>query len=115
MKQADAFALTAGLDPSSTDGPTRSVAVSNAVLAGVAAADVICCRSLGERSASGVHSFATELLKEVPLVGSEARAHLRTLLTIKNMAHYQAEDPSVAETKRALRAMEALIRIARSV
>ena len=93
----------------------RSVAVSNAVLAGIAAADFICCLSLGERSASSVHAFAAELLKEVPLVGSEARRHLRSLLAIKNMARYQAQDPSLSETKRALRAMEALIRIARTL
>lgn len=115
LEQADAFALAAGLHPLSQDGPTRSVAVSNAVLAGIAAADVICCRSLGERSAGSVHAFAAELLKEVPLVGSEARSHLRSLLAIKNMAQYQAQDPSLSETKRALRAMEVLIRIARSL
>lgn len=113
LKQAEAFALVADLDPLSVDGPLRSVAVSNAVLAGIAAVDSICCRRLGQRSASGNHSDALVLLRETPGGGQDAGALLSALLAMKNMAQYEDRHPSVSETKRAIRAMNALIRIAR--
>ena len=113
--QAEAFALAADLDPLSQDGPTRSVAVSNSVLAGIAAADAICCRNLRQRSASGNHADAVRLLRQTDGPGQDAGAHLMALLNVKNMAKYEDRDPSVPETKRALRAMKSLIRIARAL
>ena len=113
LKQAEAFALVADLDPLSADGPLRSVAVSNAVLAGIAAVDSICCRFLGQRSAAGHHSGALEILRDAPGGGQDAGAHLSALLAMKNMAQYEDRHPSVPETKRAIRAMKALMRIAR--
>lgn len=113
LKQAEAFALVADLDPLSADGPLRSVAVSNAVLAGIAAVDSICCKYLGQRSAAGHHSGALVLLTDTPGGGQDAGAHLSALLAMKNMAQYEDRHPSVPETKRAIRAMRALIRIAR--
>ncbi|MYB45331.1 MAG: hypothetical protein F4X18_00215 [Acidimicrobiia bacterium] len=115
LKQAEAFALSAGLDPLSDDGPTRSVAVSNAVLAGIAAADSICCRTLRKRSASGNHADAVDLLKQAPGKAPDAAVHLMILIGVKGMAQYEARNPSVSDTKRALRAMGALIRIARAI
>ena len=113
--QAEAFALAADLDPLSEDGPTRSVAVSNAVLAGIAAADAICCRTLRQRSASSNHAEAVRLLGQAHGPGQDAGAHLMALLNVKNMAQYEDRNPSMPETKRALRAMKSLIRIARAV
>lgn len=114
LKQAEAFALSAGLDPLSDDGPTRSVAVSNAVLAGIAAADSISCRTLRQRSASGNHADAMDLLRQAPGLAQDAGAYLIALVNVKNKAQYEDRSPSVPETKRALRAMESLIRIARA-
>lgn len=110
--QAKAFAEVAELDPLSADGPTRSAAVSNAVLAGIAAADTICCRRLGRHSAADDHQQALALLEEAGDVGKAARGHLETLLSIKNKAQYEEVDPTVTEAKRAIRAMRSLLELA---
>jgi hypothetical protein len=110
--QAKAFAEVAELDPLSADGPTRSAAVSNAILSGIAAADAICCRRLGRHSVGDDHQQALTLLEDAGDVGRAARGHLATLLSIKNKAHYEGDDPSVAEAKRAIRAMRSILELA---
>lgn len=102
----------AELDPLSSDGPTRSAAVSNAVLAGIAAADAICCRRLGRRAAGDDHQQALALLEDTGDVGMEARGQLETLLSIKNKAQYEEVDPTVTEAKRAIRAMRSILVLA---
>ncbi len=94
LEHAFSFAALATLDPFSDHGPTRSAAVSNAVLAGIAACDVICCRALEKRSASWDHRDALFLLGSVPDVGRQAETRLRILLTIK-------EKPNIIKTIRA--------------
>lgn len=114
LAQAGAFAVNAELDPLSADAAQRSVAVSNAVLAGIAAADAICCHTMGVRSASSDHGDALNLLTETPGSGQDAAHHLRRLLSVKRKAQYDHRNPTIAETKQALRSMRALLRIARS-
>lgn len=113
LAQAEAFAEQATLDPESPSGPRRSAAVSNAVLAAIAASDVICCRRLGRYSTDQDHSQALELLAEAGESGREAAKHLQVLLGVKNKAQYEETDPSPGETRRALRAMEAILSAAR--
>lgn len=115
LEQAEAFAVLADLVQVSDEGPTRSAAVSNAVLAGIAACDAICCRRIKQRSAGSNHRGALALLNETPGMGQDAGDHLRVLLSIKSKAQYEVRNPTVAETKRALRAMRSLIRIARAL
>jgi hypothetical protein len=110
--QAKAFADLAELDPESDDGPTRSAAVSNAVLAGIAAADSICCRRLGLHAAGDNHQQAIALVEEAGDVGREARRRLETLLSIKHKAQYEEVDPTVPEAKRAIRAMRSILDLA---
>jgi len=110
--QAKAFADLAELDPESDDGPTRSAAVSNAVLAGIAAADSICCRRLGLHAAGDDHQRAIALVEEAGDVGREARRRLETLLSIKHKAQYEEVDPTVPEAKRAIRAMRSILDLA---
>lgn len=114
FRKAESFAFTAELDPLSEDATQRSVAVSNAVLAGIAAADAICCSSLGKRSAGSNHEQAVALLAETPGMGQDAGYYLRMLLSTKYKAQYDSRNPTISETKRALRSMRALIRIAES-
>ena len=114
LEKAHAFALAAELDPLSESGPQRSVAVSNAVMAGVAASDVICCIALARRSASGDHKKAVALLSETPGMGQDAGYHLRMLLSVKYKAQYDNRNPTISETKRALRSMRSLLRVAES-
>ena len=110
--QAKAFAEMAELDPLSSEGPRRPAAVSNAVLAGIAAADAICCRRLGRRAAGDDHQQALALLGDTGDVGMAARGHLETLLSIKNKAQYEEVDPTVTEAKRAIRAMRSILVLA---
>jgi len=112
--QAKAFAELAELDPISADGPTRSAAVSNAILGGIAAADAICCRRLGRHAAGDDHQQALALLEEAGEVGKAARGHLETLLSIKNKAQYEEVDPTVTEAKRAVRAMCSILELAKT-
>lgn len=110
--QASAFADLAELDPESDDGPTRSAAVSNAVLAGIAAVDSICCRRLGRHAAGDDHQQALALVEEAGDVGREARRHLETLLSVKHKAQYEEVDPSATEARRAIRAMRTILELA---
>lgn len=110
--QAKAFAELAELDPESDDGPTRSAAVSNAVLAGIAAADSICCRRLGRHAVGDDHQQAMALVEEAGEVGREARRHLETLLAIKHKAQYEEVDPTVTEARKAIRAMRSILELA---
>lgn len=110
--QAKAFADLAELNPESDDGPARSAAVSNAVLAGIAAADSICCRRLGRRVAGDDHQQALGLVGVAGEVGREARRHLETLLSIKHKAQYEEADPTATEARRAIRAMRSILEVA---
>jgi len=111
-EQARAFAELAELNPESDEGPTRSAAVSNAVLAGIAAADSICCRRLGRHAAGDDHQQGLGLVEEAGEVGREARRHLETLLSIKHKAQYEEVDLTVTEARRAIRAMRSILELA---
>jgi hypothetical protein len=110
--QAKAFAELAELDPFSSDGPTRSAAVSNAVLAGIAAADTICCRRLGRHAASNEHQQALDLLDQAGDLGTSARRDLAIMLSAKNKAQYEQTDPTVTEAERVIRTMRHLLELA---
>ena len=88
--------------------------VSNAALAGIAAADAICCVTLGRRSASSEHRDAVVLLNEIPGMGQLAGYHLRILLSVKHKAQYDDRNPTISEAKRAMRSMRSLMKIADS-
>lgn len=110
--KAKAFAELAELDPYASKGPTRSAAVSNAVLAGIAAADTICCKRLGRHATGDDHRQALNLLDQAGPLGTSARKQLATLLSAKNKAQYEQIDPTVTEAKRVIRAMRAIVQLA---
>lgn len=84
------------------DPEYASVAVSLAVLAGIAAADAACCKALGERSRSQDHHDAEEFLQRVS-GGEDAAKQLHQLLSLKDEAHYGFFDVSAGELRKALR------------
>ncbi len=96
------------------DPEYASVAVSLAVLAGIAAADAACCKALGERSRSQDHHDATRFVKRV-IGGGDAARQLDALLGLKDEAHYGFFDVSPAELKRALRRARAMLEFAEDV
>ncbi len=84
----------------------RNVAVGNAVLAGIAAADALCCIRLGRRSRDADHSAAVELLAQVD--GQRSR-DLQRLLQVKDIAHYGAGLISDTKVRSCLRAAQHLV------
>ena len=87
----------------------RNARAGNAILAGIAAADAMCCIRLGERSTSSDHSDAVLLLKKVnPLMAQK----LATLLGIKSISHYGETFIGIETLKSSLRAMDQLVEAA---
>jgi hypothetical protein len=97
------------------DPEYASVAASLAVLAGIAASDAACCKSLGERSRSQDHHDAEGLLRKIKPGGAAAAKQLRDLVELKDAAHYGFFDVSHAELKRALRRARSLLQFADDV
>jgi hypothetical protein len=82
---------------------SRSVSAALAVLAGIAAADAACCAALGRRSRSQNHHDAESLLTQILPDGKPAAARLRSLITLKDTAHYGLIDVSAQKLTAALR------------
>jgi hypothetical protein len=58
------------------------------VLAGIAAADAVCCHVLGRRSRAQDHHAAGDLVAEIVPRGAQTAVVLRRLLSLKDEAHY---------------------------
>lgn len=95
------------------DPEYASVAVSLAVLAGIAAADAACCKALGERSRTQDHHAET-FLKRVS-GGADAAKELHQLLSLKDEAQYGFFDVSANELRKALRRSRAVLAFAKDV
>lgn len=80
--------------------------VTQAVHAGIAAADVICIRRLGEYSATGAHQESVALLKRAD---PECATHLSRLLNLKTKAGYSASPVSATDVAAARRSHLALL------
>jgi hypothetical protein len=96
------------------DPEYASVAVSLAVLAGIAAADAACCKALGERSRTQDHHDAETYLKRVS-GGADAAKELHQLLSLKDQAQYGFFDVSASELRKALRRSRAVLAFAKEV
>lgn len=107
MDAADVIHELAGRDDDAADAY-----VTLCVHAGIAAADVICCSSLGKHARGESHSDAVELLKAADI---DASRHLRALLGLKTKSGYSHTPVTTAEARRAGRAATALVEKARRV
>ena len=83
------------------------------VHAGIAAADVTCCRELGEHASGDSHSGAVALLRRVRHDGGELARALETLLAVKTRAGYTDQPVAKDARIRSARAAERLVRAAR--
>lgn len=90
----------------------RNVAAGNAVLAGIAAADAICCSRLGQRPRGQDHREAVNVLNTVNPNGRRYAGDLSTLLAVKDAAHYGDQYITVAKLKATLRAAQRLVEAA---
>lgn len=67
-----------------------------------------------QAGAFAVNAELDPLSAEASGSGQDAAHHLRRLLSVKRKAQYDHRNPTIAETKQALRNMRALFRIASS-
>ena len=88
------------------EGTTRqgyaNVAGALAVLAGVAMADAVCCRALGEHHRGEDHRAASDLLRRVAQGGERMARDLDRLLAIKDKTSYQSGYLSRVDARRAV-------------
>jgi hypothetical protein len=106
LEVADIAALETEIDES------RSVAVANAVTAGIAAADAACCATLGRRSGGQDHRQAADLVKQIEPGGATAAKALTELLDMKDTAQYGLVNMTSPRVKAALRRARQLIEFA---
>lgn len=102
-------------DATTRDASTN-VAIGNAVLAGIAAADAITCAVGGRRSASPDHRSAANLLDD--LLGRDGRQitnAFRRLVDLKTDAQYGAKPLPRSKVTTALRQATLLVDHARTV
>lgn len=92
-----------------------SQATALAVLAGIAASDAACCKSLGRRSRGPDHREAAALVERVEPGGEQAARSLNRLLSLKDEAHYGLFDVSGQDLKTALRQANGIIGFAETV
>jgi hypothetical protein len=88
--------------------------VTLCVHAGIAAADVICCKSLGHFVQGDDHLQAIAELSKVAPGGKQLGNDLRALLQMKTRAGYAAPPVGAEQRKRAWRRAENLVESARS-
>jgi hypothetical protein len=92
-----------------SDGePTKDATL----LAGIAAADVICCARLGVHAEGLNHNEAVNLLASTDKTASR---DLATLLGLKTRSGYSAQQSSRSDRTRARRAAQALVERAEQV
>ena len=92
------------------DDDMTDAAVNLYVLAGIAAADVICCVRLGKHAVGENHTEAVLLLKQAD---RDVEQHLRNLLNLKSKAAYTETPVTAAEHMKARRSAETLVEAAR--
>lgn len=78
----------------------NDVIATNAIHAAIAAADVLCCLGLGERSSSQNHNDAVELLRQVDAANANS---LRRCLDLKTKAAYETTDLSTRDAAATVR------------
>ena len=119
LRQAESFVHVAdfslGQSTTSEELPLRGVAAALAVLAGIAAADAVCCARLGKRSRAQDHIQAVELLRTVHPRGEDLARDLDRLLKIKDNVHYGAIVISARDAAAAVDRARRMIETAKDV
>ncbi len=99
----DVAKLAATEDPASA---WHNVAAGNAVLAGIAAADALCCALIGQHSRDADHRAGVDLLATTrPSLARD----LERLLQFKDTAHYSSRLITASALRTAMRAAERLV------
>lgn len=104
----DAAELTKTFDEATE---LRDACVTLWIHSGIASADFVCCKRLGEHHSGDNHTAAVAVLAEVD---KDLAEQLRRLLRLKTKAGYSGSPASVDDGKVAERAAERLLQAARS-
>jgi hypothetical protein len=87
----------------------NNLAASNAVLAGIAAADAICGHVLGRRNAGEDHAAASELLRQATPPTSRAATNLTRLTASKTDSQYSPNLIGASKAAQLMTAAERLV------
>lgn len=108
--------LETATDARTLHGDRANVAIANAVLAGIAAADAICGRALRVSARGEAHGEAVLLLESVASVGRPSANDLRRLIAVKTNSSYSAmvlspaaADDAIRWASRLVEAMETVL------
>jgi len=112
LEHAELYLDVARLVIADETGSEATVATGNAVLAGIAAADAICCAAIGKRYRGAEHREAAGFLERVTGDRKLGQA-LRDLADYKDGAHYGLSNVRTQRAKAATRRAETLVRAAR--
>lgn len=93
----------------------RNVAAGNAVLAGIAASDAICCIRLGRRPRGQDHRDAVSMLQTVRPEGERLAGDLSTVLGVKDASHYGETFLTAAKSRTTMRAASRLVSAAEKI
>ncbi len=85
------------------------------MLAGIAAADAACCKTLGESSRGPDHQDASIFVRRITPGGENAAKHLERLVGLKDKAHYSFLNVSAHDRTAAIRRATKLVDFAREV
>jgi hypothetical protein len=109
LAQAKKYFEVADLAAGENIPESRTAAAANAVLAGIAASDAVCCKALGRRSRGESHYEAADLLKEIEPGGAEIAKKFIDLINLKDTAHHGLVMISATQLKVLLRRAKSLI------
>ncbi len=94
---------------------SHNVTTGLAVLAGIAAADAACCKTLGESSRGPDHLDAAIFLCQIAPGGETAAKNFERLVGLKDKAHYSFLNVSGQDRTSAIRRAGKLVDFARDV
>jgi hypothetical protein len=116
LRSAESYldlARTGAALASDSDPYRWSSQATNDVHAGIAAADAICCVTLGEHAQGDDHRQAVDLLRRVTPDGAELANALSALLGVKTLAGYGSSPVPEERATRASRSADRLVTAAR--
>lgn len=108
LRQARLYLEVAQLVTTDEPGEEATVATGNAVLAGIAAADAICCEVAGQRYRGSDHRRAADHLEQVT-GDADLAGTLRDLVDLKDAGHYGVKDVQVPRARSAVRKATQLV------
>lgn len=115
LRKAEQFFAQAELirELADDDSEAADAYVSLYVLAGIAAADVICCAAMSVHALGESHQEAVQLLRQVRPGGDDLARSLSALLGLKTRAGYTGEPVTAEMRRRGRRHAEKLVVAAR--